>query len=128
MVLLFVIWLALIVLGVGLMLGFVFHALRAKFPLLDLHPFRNIGVAESRMGNPVHARDLLRIEANLFVNRAAQPMQHRAFHSVAKALRIDDQTAVMRASDASARRRMRSRSPRSTSPIKPGAPISKAGS
>jgi EmrB/QacA subfamily drug resistance transporter len=29
------------VLGVALMLGFVLHALRAKFPLLDLHPFRN---------------------------------------------------------------------------------------
>ena len=29
------------VLGVGLTLGFVLHALRAKFPLLDLHPFRN---------------------------------------------------------------------------------------
>jgi EmrB/QacA subfamily drug resistance transporter len=29
------------VLGLALTLGFVFHALRAKFPLLDLHPFRN---------------------------------------------------------------------------------------
>jgi EmrB/QacA subfamily drug resistance transporter len=29
------------VLGLALMSGFVFHALRAKFPLLDLHPFRN---------------------------------------------------------------------------------------
>jgi EmrB/QacA subfamily drug resistance transporter len=29
------------VLGLVLTLGFVFHALRAKFPLLDLHPFRN---------------------------------------------------------------------------------------
>src|SRR6202041_1292605 len=29
------------VLGLVLTLGFVLHALRAKFPLLDLHPFRN---------------------------------------------------------------------------------------
>jgi EmrB/QacA subfamily drug resistance transporter len=29
------------VLGLALTLGFVLHALRAKYPLLDLHPFRN---------------------------------------------------------------------------------------
>ena len=29
------------ILGLALMLGFVLHALRAKLPLLDLHPFRN---------------------------------------------------------------------------------------
>jgi MFS family permease len=29
------------VLGLALTLGFVLHALRARFPLLDLHPFRN---------------------------------------------------------------------------------------
>ena len=47
------------------------------------------------MRHPVHARDLLRVEPDFFVNCTAQPVQRSAFQGAAKALGIDDQTAVV---------------------------------
>src|SRR5580704_5618229 len=52
---------------------------------------------KSRMRDPVHARDLFRIELDLFMKRAAQRMQHRALDGVAKRLRVDHEAAVVRA-------------------------------
>ena len=47
------------------------------------------------MRDPVHARDLLGVEPNFFVNGAAQAVKHSAFHGVTQALGIDHETAVM---------------------------------
>ncbi len=54
-------------------------------------------MAKRRMSDPIHARDLLRVELDLLMQRAAQRMQHRALHRVAQRLRIDHQSAVERA-------------------------------
>src|ERR1700733_10704155 len=52
------------------------------------------------MSDPVHARDLFRIEPDLFMKRAAQRMQHRAFHGVAQGFRVNHQAAIVRAYEA----------------------------
>ncbi len=61
-----------------------------------VNPRRSVGMPKARMRNPVHARDLFRIELDLLMQRAAQRMQHRALDGVAQRLRVDHQPAVVR--------------------------------
>ncbi len=56
-----------------------------------------VGMPKARMRDPIHARDLFRIELDLLMKRPAQRMQHRAFDGVAQRLRVDHEPAVVRA-------------------------------
>ena len=52
-------------------------------------------MAQSRMGEPVHARYLLGVESDFFVQSAAETMKRPAFHRVPQSFGIDDQSAVV---------------------------------
>ena len=66
----------------------------------DVDPFWYVGMAERGMREPVHARHLFGVEPHFFVQSAAQAVKRAAFDGVAKAKRIDDQAAVVRAHQA----------------------------
>ena len=45
----------------------------------DIDPLRSVGVAESRMRHPVHARDFFSVELHFFMKRPAQPRMVKIF-------------------------------------------------
>src|SRR3989442_11912732 len=51
------------------------------------------------MRGPIHAGHLLGVEADLFMERAAQRVQHPTFDRAAQRFRIDDEAAVVRADE-----------------------------
>src|SRR5262249_3868333 len=61
--------------------------------------FRSIGVRETGVRVPIYAQDLLGIEFDLFIQRAAERVQHAAFDCLSKRSGIDDQSAIVRADE-----------------------------
>ena len=52
---------------------------------------------ERRVGEPVDAGRLLRVEPHFLVQRAAQRVEHATLDGAAQRLGVDDQPAVVRA-------------------------------